>query len=45
MNVDSQPTMEETVLDSNDLMIRPPSSIIPLEIESLVLEDELALSR
>lgn len=37
-SVDSQPTMEETVLVGDDLMLGPPSPIIPPEIASHVLE-------
>lgn len=36
--VDSQPTMEETILVGDDLMMGPPSPIIPPEIASHVLE-------
>ncbi|PKA47552.1 hypothetical protein AXF42_Ash014748 [Apostasia shenzhenica] len=38
MDVDSQPTMEETVLVGDDLMLGPPSPRIPPEIASHVLE-------
>ncbi|KAL5763798.1 hypothetical protein ACOSP7_016160 [Xanthoceras sorbifolium] len=38
MDVDSQPTMEETILVGDDLMMGPPSPIIPSEIASHVLE-------
>ncbi|KAA3458610.1 Presequence protease, mitochondrial [Gossypium australe] len=38
MDVDSQPTMEETILVGDDLMMGPPSPIIPQEIASHVLE-------
>ncbi|CAI9105577.1 OLC1v1004525C1 [Oldenlandia corymbosa var. corymbosa] len=38
MDVDSQPTMEETILVGEDLMLGPPSPIIPPEIASHVLE-------
>ncbi|XP_031270654.1 uncharacterized protein LOC116129049 [Pistacia vera] len=38
MDVDSQPTMEETILVGDDLMTGPPSPIIPPEIASHVLE-------
>lgn len=37
-SVDSQPTMEETILVGDDLMTGPPSPIIPPEIASHVLE-------
>ncbi|KAI5666604.1 hypothetical protein M9H77_16457 [Catharanthus roseus] len=36
--VDSQPTMEETILVGDDLMMGPPSPLIPPEIASHVLE-------
>lgn len=36
--VDAQPMMEETVLVGDDLMLGPPSPIIPPEIASHVLE-------
>ncbi|MQM05474.1 hypothetical protein Taro_038278, partial [Colocasia esculenta] len=36
--VDSQPTMEETILVGDDLMLGPPSPLIPTEIASHVLE-------
>jgi hypothetical protein len=36
--VDSQPTMEETILVGDDLMLGPPSPIIPPDIASHVLE-------
>ncbi|XP_071689998.1 uncharacterized protein [Rutidosis leptorrhynchoides] len=38
MDVDAQPTMEETVLVGDDLMMGPPSPIVPPEIASHVLE-------
>ncbi|KAL9416443.1 hypothetical protein AB3S75_039606 [Citrus x aurantiifolia] len=38
MDVDSQPTMEETILVGDDLMMGPPSPLIPSEIASHVLE-------
>ncbi|KAH0996869.1 hypothetical protein PRUPE_6G124400 [Prunus persica] len=38
MDVDSQPTMEETILVGDDLMTGPPSPVIPPEIASHVLE-------
>ncbi|XP_074559751.1 uncharacterized protein LOC141815702 isoform X1 [Curcuma longa] len=38
MDVDSQPTMEETIIVGDDLMMGPPSPIIPPEIASHVLE-------
>uniref|UniRef100_A0A2P2K2U8 DUF7803 domain-containing protein n=1 Tax=Rhizophora mucronata TaxID=61149 RepID=A0A2P2K2U8_RHIMU len=38
MDIDSQPTMEETILVGDDLMLGPPSPIIPPEIASHVLE-------
>ncbi|KAG0493023.1 hypothetical protein HPP92_006421 [Vanilla planifolia] len=38
MDVDSQPTMEETILVGDDLMLGPPSPHIPPEIASHVLE-------
>ncbi|XP_078157238.1 uncharacterized protein LOC144553041 [Carex rostrata] len=38
MDVDSQTTMEETILVGDDLMLGPPSPIIPPEIASHVLE-------
>ncbi|XVE86719.1 hypothetical protein DITRI_Ditri18aG0056300 [Diplodiscus trichospermus] len=38
MDVDSQPTMEETILVGDDLMTGPPSPVIPQEIASHVLE-------
>ncbi|XP_050220547.1 uncharacterized protein LOC126670766 [Mercurialis annua] len=38
MDVDSQPTMEETILVGDDLMMGPPSPIIPPEIASHVLQ-------
>ncbi|XP_010912253.3 uncharacterized protein [Elaeis guineensis] len=38
MDVDSQPTMEETILVGDDLMLGPPSPVIPPEIASHVLE-------
>ncbi|KAL9228560.1 hypothetical protein vseg_004124 [Gypsophila vaccaria] len=38
MDVDSQPTMEETILVGDDLMTGLPSPVIPQEIASHVLE-------
>lgn len=38
MDVDSQPTMEESILVGDDLMMGPPSPLIPPEIASHVLE-------
>ncbi|XP_058087375.1 uncharacterized protein LOC131234479 isoform X2 [Magnolia sinica] len=38
MDVDSEPTMEETILVGEDLMLGPPSPLIPPEIASHVLE-------
>ncbi|XP_011044782.1 PREDICTED: uncharacterized protein LOC105139856 [Populus euphratica] len=38
MDVDAQPTMDETILVGDDLMMGPPSPIIPPEIASHVLE-------
>ncbi|XP_072953203.1 uncharacterized protein [Typha angustifolia] len=38
MDVDSQQTMEETILVGDDLMLGPPSPLIPQEIASHVLE-------
>ncbi|CAI0398251.1 unnamed protein product [Linum tenue] len=38
MDVDAQPTMEETILVGEDLMLGPPSPIIPKEIASHVVE-------
>ncbi|RID45507.1 hypothetical protein BRARA_I02234 [Brassica rapa] len=38
MDVDSQPMMEETILVGDDLMMGPPSPVIPPEIASHVLE-------
>lgn len=38
MDVDSKPTMEETILVGDDLMLGPPSPIIPPEIASHVLQ-------
>ncbi|KAF6176629.1 hypothetical protein GIB67_034491 [Kingdonia uniflora] len=38
MDVDSQPMMEETILVGDDLMMGPPSPIIPPEIASHVLK-------
>ncbi|WMV55898.1 hypothetical protein MTR67_049283 [Solanum verrucosum] len=38
LNVDSQQTMEETILVGDDLMMGPPSPVIPPEIASHVLE-------
>ncbi|XLS94009.1 hypothetical protein HN51_070017 [Arachis hypogaea] len=37
VSVDSQPTMEETILVGDDLMIGPPSPVVPPEIASHVL--------
>ncbi|KAL2239342.1 UNVERIFIED_CONTAM: hypothetical protein Sindi_0575400 [Sesamum indicum] len=37
-SVDSKPTMEETILVGDDLMMGPPSPLIPPEIASHVLE-------
>lgn len=37
-SVDSQPMMEETILVGDDLMMGPPSPVIPPEIASHVLE-------
>jgi len=37
-SVDAQPTMDETILVGDDLMMGPPSPIIPPEIASHVLE-------
>ncbi|XP_043703329.1 uncharacterized protein LOC122653535 [Telopea speciosissima] len=37
MDVDSEPTMEETILVGDDLMMGPPSPLIPPEIASHVL--------
>ncbi|KAF5202852.1 transmembrane protein [Thalictrum thalictroides] len=39
MDVDSQPSMEETILVGDDLMMGPSSPIIPPEIASHVLEN------
>ncbi|KAK9723871.1 hypothetical protein RND81_05G031200 [Saponaria officinalis] len=39
MDVDSQQTMEETILFGDDLMMGPPSHVIPQEISSYMLED------
>lgn len=36
-SVDSQPTMEETILVGDDLMTGPPSPVVPPEIASHVL--------
>lgn len=36
--MDSKPTMEETILVGDDLMLGPPSPIIPPEIASHVLQ-------
>lgn len=36
--VDSEPMMEETILVGEDLMLGPPSPLIPKEIASHVLE-------
>ncbi|KAL3651318.1 hypothetical protein CASFOL_004320 [Castilleja foliolosa] len=38
MDVDSKPSMEETILVGDDLMMGPPSPIIPPEIAAHVLE-------
>ncbi|XP_022730058.1 uncharacterized protein LOC111285081 [Durio zibethinus] len=38
MDVDSQPTVEETILVGDDLMMGPPSTVTPQEIASHVLE-------
>ncbi|XP_057806015.1 uncharacterized protein LOC131020971 isoform X1 [Salvia miltiorrhiza] len=38
MDVDSKPGMEETILVGDDLMMGPPSPVIPPEIASHVLE-------
>ncbi|TYI77631.1 hypothetical protein E1A91_D06G155000v1, partial [Gossypium mustelinum] len=38
MDVDSQPIMEETILVGDDLMMGPPSPVIPQEITSHVLK-------
>ncbi|CAN6457430.1 unnamed protein product [Victoria cruziana] len=38
MDVDKEPVMEETILVGDDLMMGPPSPIIPPEIASHVLE-------
>ncbi|CAA7054358.1 unnamed protein product [Microthlaspi erraticum] len=38
MDVDSQPMMEETILVGDDLMMGPPSPVIPPEIAAHVLE-------
>ncbi|KAG4129026.1 hypothetical protein ERO13_D09G053026v2 [Gossypium hirsutum] len=38
MDVDSQPTLEETILVGDNLMMGPPSPVIPQEIASHVLE-------
>lgn len=37
-SVDSQPMMEETILVGDDLMMGPPSPVIPPEIAAHVLE-------
>ncbi|XLT04309.1 hypothetical protein HN51_043058 [Arachis hypogaea] len=37
VSVDSQPTMEETILVGDDLMMGPPSPVVPPEIASHVL--------
>lgn len=37
-SVDSQPMMEETILVGDDLMMGPPSPVIPPEIASHVLQ-------
>lgn len=36
--VDSEPTMEETILVGDDLMMGPPSPFVPQEIASHVLD-------
>lgn len=38
ISVDSQPGMEETILVGDDLMMGPPSPIVPPEIASHVLQ-------
>ncbi|XP_077220555.1 uncharacterized protein LOC143854454 isoform X1 [Tasmannia lanceolata] len=38
MDVDSEPSMEETILVGDDLMMGPPSPLIPPEIASHVLK-------
>ncbi|KAB5541671.1 hypothetical protein DKX38_014669 [Salix brachista] len=38
MDVDAQPSMDETILVGDDLMMGPPSPVIPPEIASHVLE-------
>lgn len=38
VSVDSKPGMEETILVGDDLMMGPPSPLIPPEIASHVLE-------
>jgi hypothetical protein len=38
VSVDSQPTMEETIMVGDDLMTGPPSPIVPPEIASHVLQ-------
>lgn len=38
--VDSKPGMEETILVGDDLMMGPPSPVIPPEIASHVLEGD-----
>ncbi|KOM45715.1 hypothetical protein LR48_Vigan06g102100 [Vigna angularis] len=38
MDVDSQPTMDETILVGDDLMTGPPSPVVPPEIASHVLQ-------
>jgi len=38
ISVDSQPSMEETILVGDDLMMGPPSPIVPPEIASHVLQ-------
>ncbi|XP_068666483.1 uncharacterized protein [Aristolochia californica] len=38
MDVDSQPSMEETILVGDDLMMGPPSPLVPPEIASHVIE-------
>ncbi|QCE09440.1 hypothetical protein DEO72_LG10g659 [Vigna unguiculata] len=37
-SVDSQPTMDETILVGDDLMTGPPSPVVPPEIASYVLQ-------
>ncbi|XP_028192928.1 uncharacterized protein LOC114378523 isoform X2 [Glycine soja] len=38
MDVDAQPTMDETILVGDDLMTGPPSPVVPPEIASHVLQ-------